>query len=179
MKLKQTNIFLIIVKELLKSKILFIAIFGILFWSCKAQEVNSKDLKKIEPTHIINNEKIIKILEDLEQKKELFSNKSDCIYLDFKKYQSDDFLILATQLSFLDYKILSYNNKKKLKGYFHYDGKIVLLYGYLDKSLFIANGLKVKNITKSSYKVDKDHPPISLHLNFIKFHLKNNQLTQE
>ena len=167
------------VKELLKSKILFIAIFGILFWSCKAQEINSKDLKKIEPTHIINNEKIIEILDNLEEKKELFSNKSECIYLDFKKYQSDDFLILATQLSFLDYKILSHNNKRKLRGYFHYHGKVVLLHGYVDKSLFIANAIKVINITKSSYKVDKDHPPIFLHLNFIKFHLENNLLTQE
>lgn len=179
MKLQQINIYLTTVKELLKNKMIFYGILGILCFSCKAQEINSEKLFKIKSTHKINNQIIYNILEKLEEKKDLFSNKSDCIYLDIKKNEQVDFTILAAHLTLLDCQVLSYNSKKRLKGYFHFKDKIVFLYGNIDKSLFIKNGVIVKNLMKSSYTVDKNHPPISLHLNIIEFHLKNNILIKQ
>lgn len=179
MKLQQINTFLTIVKELLRSKMFFLGILGVLFLSCKAQEINSNKLLKIKSTHSINNQLIYKLLEKLEERKDLFSNKSDCIYLDIKKNEENDFSILAVHLTLLDCQVLSYNNKKRLNGYFHYNEKTVFLYGNIDNSLFIKNGVKVKNLMKYSYKVDKNHPPISLHLNFIEYQLKNNILTEQ
>lgn len=167
-----------IIMGLLKNrvKILLVFIVSLAFTNCKAQEYSLEKLATLKPTHKIKNELINDVFKTIENNKNLFSNKSDCFYLIIKKIKSEEYKITATSLTFFDCKVLAYNNTEKLKGYIHYNEKTVFLYGDIDEYLFVRKKSKIKNILKSSYKVDKLHPPVSLHLTFL---IKNNILTKE
>jgi hypothetical protein len=170
MKLPQKNIFHTIVKVLSKSKLLpFLFIF--FFISCRSQELKYEDLKALPSTHNIKNDIVFKLLDKLELHKNLFSNKSDCIYLDFKKIKTNDYTISATQLSYLDSKILAHDSTKILKGYINNSDKIIFLFGDIDDILFTRNNVRMESVLKTSYKVDKNHPPLPLHINFITYQI--------
>lgn len=177
----QKNIFHTTVMELLKNrvKILLVFIVSLAFTNCKAQEYSVEQLASLKPTHGIKNRLIDDVFKTIENNKKLFSNKSDCFYLIIKRIKPEEYKIMATALTFSDCKILAYNNKEKLKGYMSSNNKTVFLYGDVDEYLFMRKKTELINVLKSSYKVDKLHPPISLHLNFLTFSIRNNILTQE
>ena len=93
----------------------FLGILGVLFLSCKAQEINSNKLLKIKSTHSINNQLIYKLLEKLEERKDLFSNKSDCIYLDIKKIGYQEMMTLGVNYFFNDNTRLQVNYQNKIE----------------------------------------------------------------
>ncbi|WP_163411239.1 hypothetical protein [Flavobacterium ajazii] len=177
MKLLQKNIFHTIAKVLSKSKLLLL-LFIFFFISCKSQELKYEDLKALNSTHIIKNDIVFELLAKLQLHEKLFSNKSDCIYLDFKKNKENDYTVSATHLTYLDSKILKHDSNKKLKGYINYSDKVIFLFGDIDEFLFMRNNIKIENVLKTSYKVDKNHPPVALHINFITYHIFNNKLTE-
>ncbi len=178
MKQLLINISNTIVEVLLNNKILFIVFTGIIFQSSKAQELNSNDLKRLNPTHEIKSEIIYELIRRLESKEKLFSNKSDCAYLEFRKNKKNNFIITGAYLSFLDCKILTYETNKILKGYLKYKDKTVFLYGNIDNNYFLRKKVKIINVMKSSYKVDKNHPPIALHINLLEFNIIDNKLVE-
>lgn len=162
-----------------RMKILFFLILSLTFTNCKAQEYSLEKLTTLDPTHTVKSELINDVFKTIESNKKLFSNKSDCFYLIIKKIKTGEYRIKATSLPLFDCKVLAYNNTEKLKGYIRYNDKTVFLYGDIDEYLFVRKKSKIKNVLKSSYKVDKLHPPVSLHLTFLTFSIKNNILTKE
>ena len=43
----------------------------------------------------------------------------------------------------------------------------------------IKNNVKVENVMKLSYKVDKLHPPLVLDINYLEFFIKDNVLMEK
>ncbi len=161
-------------------KSLFLFLLPIFTFSqVNLQEYSSKKLASLQPTHEIKNELINDVFKTIENNKNLFSKKSDCFLLIIKKNKSEEYKITVTSLTLFDCKILAYNKKEKLKGYIHYNNKTVFLYGDIDEYLFTRKETNLKHVVKSSYKVDKLHPPVSLHLTFLTFLIRNNILTRE
>ncbi len=179
MKLLHRNTSITTVKELLRSKTAFLCFISIFFYNCKAQEFTNENLKHLKSTHQIKSVLINDLITRLQNKKELFNKKSDCVYLKFKKKSENYFIIYASYLTFYDCKILDYNSKDNLKGYINYNDKTIFLYGDIDSVFFIKNNLKVENVMKSSYKVDKLHPPVVIDINYLEFFIKDDVLMEK
>ena len=180
MKLLHGNISIATVKGgLLRSKIALLCFISMFFYNCKEQEFTNKNLRHMKSTHQIKSGLINELIIRVENKKELFNKKSDCVYLNFKKKSKKDFIIYASYLTFYDCKILDYNSNGKLKGYINHNDKTIFLYGDIDNMFFIKNNVKVENVMKLSYKVDKLHPPLVLDINYLEFFIKDNVLMEK
>lgn len=160
-----------------KSKIILFLILSFFFIQCKAQEYSIEQVKSLMPTHQIKNNLVYEILNEINNKKDVFKIKDNIIILDIDKKMGGNYNISATCVSFLQSKIL--NRNKKLKGYFEYKNRIVLLYGNIDNFLFNKEKNHLENIMKFNYVVDKNHPPYVIEPFFIKYNIKNNLLSKK
>ena len=127
-----------------------------------------EDLKNLEETHIIRDNKIDKILSQLLKKREQISDSSDNVIVLFIQKEKEVFKVSTTITNFT---LLKENFPKKLgriKGYFEYQKFLVLMFGKINQHHFQFNSRKKSNILRAEKRPKNMPPPIyePIFLNF-------------
>lgn len=122
---------------------------------CKNQVYTIKEIQSIKPTHSINNNQIITLLNDFD-KLEKFNEGSDTYVLHVKKESAKYVINIAkTEFEIFKSEVVNMQHFKKLKGYFAYKNCIVLLYGDIDSYLFKNENADFKNIMYTNLTENK------------------------
>lgn len=152
------------------SKVLII--LSIILFSCNSQkEYTIEQVKNLEPTHQVIDNIIVKSIDELRKNDELYSDKDDTVILYFER-KDDIYNLSLTKTKFELFKKFKSDAFKNLKGYIFHNDKIVLLYGDLPDKYLERQKNKLLDVTKTTFKVDKETPPIIYEPAYIEIQLK-------
>jgi len=138
-----------------RCKVYFFILISLSLIGCEDKVYTINQIKNIKPTHSINNNQIIVLLNNFD-KLEKFNEDSDAYVLHVKKDSTKYVLNIAkTEFEIFKSEVVNMQNFKKLKGYFEYKNCIVLLYGDIDSYLFKNENADFKNIMYTNHTEDK------------------------
>ncbi len=144
-----------------KIKILCIVVFAMfLNQSCsQTKQYNISDLKSLNATHSIKNQKLTVVYDTLISNKDYY-NKTDDIIVTFIDKENED--IYKIEVTMTDFEIFKRNkpNYGVLKGYMFLDNMPILLFGDINKDLFNVLEKPKKGVMNFDKSKEKSAPLI-------------------